>query len=293
MIATAKIKTTAWAAIVAGLKPDRQGWWDLGDGDAPEVWFGDLAIGEKQALNQRRLQDWLYRRLVSGVLVADALLDCQRRVDGLDLAFAGALHAANQGQGNWDGDWLVGEPDGTGHWAVSKANLTIDVWPHTDLMVGVKLVPGITVSVKLPKNRVIADRYMAIGNAGQPTGDRWQIYFHCDRVSVIELMRSVTAELNQRDWRFSLAVPYEPLDYPRQDGGILVVEQHQMAALKPLLQQWAGLIGADRGAVPLVAERLYPGIAGATIDGDTIDFGMAQCQAIARGMIDDPRYHGR
>jgi hypothetical protein len=289
---TAKTKT-AWAAIVAGLKPDRQGWWDLGDGVVPEDWFGDLAIAQKQALSQRRLQDWLYRRLVSGVLVADADRDGQRRVDGLDLAFAGALHAANQGQGYWDADWVLGAADETGHWAVSKADLTIYVWPETDLMPDVKCVSGNAVSVKLPKNRVIADRYMAIGNAGQPTGDRWQIYFHCDRVSVVELMRSVTAELNQRDWRFSLAVPYEPLDYPRQDGGILVVERAQMAALEPLLQQWAGLLGADAGAVPLLAERLYPGIAAATIDATTIDFGMAQCQAIARGMIDDPRYHGR
>jgi hypothetical protein len=293
MIATAKIKTTAWAAIVAELKPDRQGWWNLGDGEEPEDWFGELAIAQKQALSQRRLQDWLYRRLVSGVADADADFDCQRRVDGLDLPFAVALHGANQGRGNWDGDWVLGEPDATGHWAVTQANLTIAVWPPTDLMPDVRLVPGTTVSVKLPKNRVIADRYVAVGNAGMPAGDRWQVYFHCDRVTVLELMRSVTADLNQRDWRFSLAVPYEPLDYPRQDGGILVVERQRMAGLKPLLQPWAGLIGADCGAVPLVAEPLYPGIAGGVIDADTIDFGMAQCQAIARGILDDPRYHGR
>jgi HopA1 effector protein family len=277
MIAT----TPEWKSIIADLKPDRQGWWDLGDGETAADWFGELPIAQQQVLSQRRLQDWLYRRLVSGVWVADADTEGERRVDGLDLAFAGALHQQNQGQGYWDADWALGAADETDHWAVSKADLTIYVWPETDLMPDVRLVSGNAVSVKLPKNLVIADRYVAVGNAGIPVGDRWQIYFHCDRETVVELMRSVTTDLNQRDWPFSLAVPYEPLDYPRQDGAILWVAQHSMAALKPLLQQWAKLIGADGAAVPLLAERLYPGIAGATIAGGTIDFGVAQCQAIA------------
>jgi hypothetical protein len=276
MIAT----TPEWKSIIADLKPDRQGWWDLGDGAAAD-WFGELPIAQQQHLSQRRLQDWLYRRLVSGVWVADADTEGERRVDGLDLAFAGALHQQNQGQGYWDADWRLGVADETGHWAVSKADLTIYVWPETDLMPDVRLVSGNAVSVKLPKNLVIADRYVAVGNAGIPMGDRWQMYFHCDRATVLTLMQTITAELNQRDWPFSLAVPYEPLDYPRQDGGILRVAQSSMAALKPLLQQWAELISVDCVAVPLLAEQFYPGIAGTTIAGDTIDFGVAQCQAIA------------
>jgi HopA1 effector protein family len=281
MIAT----TPELASILAALKPDRQGWWDLGDGAEPEDWFGELPIAQQQRLSQQRLQDWLYRRLISGVWVADADIDGERRVDGLDLAFAGALHQQNQGQGYWDADWVLGTADATGHWAVSKADLTIDVWPETDLMPDVRLVSGTAVSVKLPKNLVVADRYMAVGNAGQPTGDRQQLYFHVDRETVVALIRSVTTDLNQRDWPFSLAVPYEPLDYPRQDGAILLVAQHSLAALRPLLPQWAALISGDCAAVPLLAERFYPGIAGATIDGRTIDFGTAQCQAIAAELL--------
>ncbi len=288
MIATVK-QTIPWAAITAALKPDRQGWWDLGEGAEAEDWFGELPIAQQQRLSQQRLQDWLYRRLISGVWVADADADCERRVDGLDLAFAGALHQQNQGQGYWDPDWVLGVADDTGHWAVSKSDLTIYVCPKTDLMPDVALVSGTKVSVKLPKNLVIADRYMAVGNAGQPTGDRWQIYFHCDRATVIALMRSVTADLNQRDWPFSLAVPYEPLDYPRQDGAILRVERGR--AIAPLVEAWAELI--DCPAVPLLADRWHPGIAAAAIDATTIDFGVAECEAIAAELLAGQAMMGR
>jgi HopA1 effector protein family len=285
---TPKPESIKWESIVADLKPDRQGWWDLGDGEEPEDWFGDLPIAQQQRLSQQRLQDWLYRRLVSGVWVADADPDGERRVDGLDLAFAGALHRENQGTGYWDGDWLLGSADETGHWAVSKSDLTIDVWPETDLMPDVRLVSGQTVSVKLPKNLVIADRYMAVGNAGQPTGDRCQLFIHCDRQGVLPIMREVTQTLNDRNRPFSFAVPYEPLDYPRWDVGSLIMGAAHGALLQTLGKAW-GVNWVDYllpGEVRL-AQPIGPGLAIAPLDADMVDFGWARCRSLAANMIRD------
>jgi hypothetical protein len=281
---------TAWAEWVARMQPDDRGWWDLGDGHGPADWFEGLALEAKAALSQRRLQAWLYRHLVSGVatMVDDdrEMAIAQRRIDGLDLEFAGGLHRENQGTGYWDADWRVEQVLADGQWAMSKQDLTIDVWPEKHLEPGVSPMVGQTVRVKLPKNLVMADRYMAVGNAGQPVGERVQLFIHCDRQGVLPIMRQVTQTLNDRGLLFSLAVPYEPLDYPRWDAGSLIIEAQHQATLQTLCQIWA-LDWVDdllAGEVQL-AQAIGPGLAIAPLAADMVDFGWARCQDLAQVMM--------
>jgi HopA1 effector protein family len=282
------IDRLAWRKRLEVMSADRTGWWHLADGLEGGDWFVALAPEQRQQYNQRRLTNWLYRQLISGATTAMVVPECQRRMDGLDVDFAGGLHRQNQGQGNWDRGWLVGEIAADGTWMVSKQNLTVHISPDRHLAEGVVPQSGAMVRIKLPKNRIIADRYMAVGNAGQPVGDRWQIYLHCDRVSVMAVMAEFTTHLNRQNLPFSLAVPYEPLDYPRWDGGILLLERGQRAVVAGLCDLWQGEL-ATLAAVPELAAALAPGMAIAPIAADTVDFGWECCRLLATALGGTPR----
>lgn len=275
-----------WENLVQPLQPDRDGWWSLDD-DRPADWFTTLPTARKTELNQRRLQDWLYRQLISGAGDRATPEDCERRCNGLHIEFATALHAHNQGTGYWDEDWLVtaAEPDGT--WAVFKQDLTIYVQPQVHLRADVQPAVGATVAVKMPKNLVEADRYMAVGDAGKPTGDRIQIYLHCDRTGVLALMQMITSRLNHDRLPFTLAVPYEPLEYPRQDAAILVMTQTDWEQVQSWQTAWKPHLLAGE---PLLGRSLLPGMAIVELDHTTKNFGWDRCKLIAQGILAAPKH---
>jgi hypothetical protein len=281
---------TQWETWVRDHQPDTCGWWNLSNGSEPADWFAALPPAQKRELNFRRLQGELYRTLVSGVTWEEETEHCDRRVNGLDLEFVDALHQYNQGAGYWDPGWQVIEPTSDGYWAVKQQDLTIEVLPEQHLAAGIVPVADMLVSVKMPKNLVDADRYMAVGNAGKPTGDRLQIYLHCDRETVLPVMRDITTALNQVAIPFSFAVPYEPFEYPRWDAGILIIEQQNQAKLtsiwQSLVQAWADKL---LPAVPLMAKPLLPGIAIAQLRADQSDFGWWCCQLLAEGLLQQPQ----
>ncbi|MBE9031050.1 hypothetical protein IQ266_15050 [filamentous cyanobacterium LEGE 11480] len=275
-----------WRELVGTIQPDQTGWWNLGDALEPADWFAALAPRQKYELNQRRLQDWLYRRLISGVDSEASPDNCDRRFNGLDLDFALALDAHNHGTGYWDAGWRVVEATDHGDWFVQQQDLTIQVSPELHLQPDVQLTTGMNIAVKMPKNLVDADRYMAVGNAGKPVGDRLQLYLHCDRDGILAVMGRITQTFNDLGIPFTFAVPYEPFEYPRQDAGILILERSAQTQVKSDWPMWTAYL---RPGEPLLGKPVCPGLASVQLDADTTNFGWSRCQLFAQGLLDQPQ----
>lgn len=152
------------------------------------------------------------------------------RVTGLDLAFAGSLHQNNCGEGYWDSGWqVIGyHADGidlvpdTTTVIVKKNHLIVHTHPGRHLRNGPWLL-GDLIEVKLPKNLVDGDRYVAVGNAGVPGTDRVTQAIDCSAEQVAELIQRITLELNQLNLPFTLGCFYDPFDYPDSEAAILTV----------------------------------------------------------------------
>jgi hypothetical protein len=147
------------------------------------------------------------------------------RVSGLDLTFAGSLHQNNCGDGYWDSDWCIMAEVEAGKLLLQKNQLTVQAEPQLHLQTDRPWKIGDRVNLKLPKNLVEGDRYVAVGNAGLPGTDRCSLPFSLEVEAVAELMRSITSELNQINLPFTLACFYDPLDYPDDEAAILTVNK--------------------------------------------------------------------
>ena len=161
-----------------------------------------------------------------------------RRVTGLDLAFAGSLHQNNCGEGYWDSGWqvIVLHADGmdSGTVIVRKNNLTVHAHPDRHLRNG-PWIPGDLIDLKLPKNLVDGDRYVAVGNAGVPGTDRKTLAIDRPADQVAGLIQQITRELNQLNLPFTLGCFYDPLDYPHSEAAILILnaaDQSQTSELQ-------------------------------------------------------------
>ncbi len=154
------------------------------------------------------------------------------RVSGLDLDFAGQLHQNNCGDGYWDLDWCIMAETETGHLHLQKNHLTIQANPQKHLQSDRPWKIGDIVQLKLPKNLVEGDRYVAVGNAGLPGTDRYSIALASELETVATLMHHITHTLNQINLPFTFGCFYDPLDYPHDEAAILSVNAIDQAIIK-------------------------------------------------------------
>ena len=164
-----------------------------------------------------------------------------QRVTGLDLAFAGSLHQNNCGEGYWDSGWQVIEPQADGidldTVIVKKNHLTVHTNPDRHLRNGPWNL-GDLIEVKLPKNLVDGDRYVAVGNAGVPGTCRTSLAIECSDDQVTGLIQQITQELNQLNLPFTLGCFYDPLDYPHSEAAILTVNATDQKRLLELQKRF-------------------------------------------------------
>jgi hypothetical protein len=224
-----------------------------------------IAANRSAALEDNELADWLYENWVSGWQEPAAIINHaeirNQRVSGLDLTFASALHQQNCGDGYWDSDWTVVSQELPKYVNVCKQNLTLQATIANHLKPGQSHKIGDVVDLRLPKNLVMGDRYVAVGNAGKPTGKLAQIFFHLEQADIPTVIQRLTQELNQKNIAFTLAVPYDPLDYPCRDAAILNFAQLDTPSISPLVYDWAkDWQSILRSAVPLFTTQLFPGI---------------------------------
>ena len=163
------------------------------------------------------------------------------RVTGLDLAFAGSLHQNNCGEGYWDSGWqviehLINDMD-INTVIVKKDHLTVHTNPDRHLRNGPWSL-GDLIEVKLPKNLVDGDRYVAVGNAGVPGPDRTALAIESSVDHVAKLIRQITHTLNQLNRPFTLGCFYDPLDYPHSEAAILIMNATDQGHLLELQKRF-------------------------------------------------------
>ncbi len=163
-------------------------------------------------------------------------------VTGLNLAFAGGLHQHNCGEGYWDPEWEIVAIEPDGPIALQKNNLTVQADPQRHLHPDRPWTIGDRVDLKLPKNLVEGDRYVAVGNAGVPgRSDRQVIPFELQAEQVNALIQHLTEGLNQLNLPFTLACFYDPLNYPDPEAALLTVNTKDRTIVESIVQKWENL----------------------------------------------------
>ena len=228
-------------------------------------------------------------------------------VKGLNLKFYEALHDSNQGEGYFDPGWLVLRRERDGGLAVQKQGLTLHIKGMSNTagkqtrylnLAEQSAAVGDTVAIRMPRNRVETEFYIAVGNAGpvkdSPSGtasDTVNLYFNLTPEGAIALMRSLTQRLNAISIPFTFKVLVDPDHYRGYDTGALNFEKRHYERIQPILQTVYSENQAQFGEeTPLFTKQLAPGLALAEEPDHKFsaqeDFGLNRCQIVAHGLLE-------
>ena len=199
--------------------------------------------------------------------------------------FIGRIRAANSGGSYYDPNWLVRSILPDLHFVVMKDGLSLKMPSQSLYHPDGNIRLDQMVAMAMPNNIMTIDRYVAIGNYGRlPMQPISNIYWNCDPQTSIDLVASITRELNQLAIPFELQV--EPLldSYHRLEPLILGVRCTDYGKVEPLLQQIARL-HPTRSGTPPFTYRLASGIAVAETATPEIDFAAQCCRSISLGIM--------
>jgi serine/threonine protein kinase len=211
---------------------------------------------------------------------------------GVNIQFYQQLHRNNKGKGYFDPGWQVLQGQ-NGRFAVKKEGLTVHIDSRKHLHPKARSPHiGDTVAIRLPRNRVEAGFYIAVGNAGMPSEESAaiELCFNLTPEGAIALMHHLTQQLNALLIPFSFKVLSDPDEYRRFDAGILTLEQHHYEKVRQILQDGfaTAMLKSTHfhSPVPLFTKPLAPGIGLAEEpESDSRDFGMNRCELVAEALL--------
>jgi hypothetical protein len=264
----------------------------------PDDRFQTLPLILQQRFLSLQLRNFLYDIYFSGsrthpTEAIDQPL-ANNRAWGINLDFFTTLHESNSGVGFGDPDWVVTGQDDDGLVAVQKQELTLYLIPDQHLdPVEQSTAIGTTVTVKMPRNRLQNGYYIAVGNTGlmEPEKTQVNIFFNLVAEGAAPVMQRLTTHLNTLQVPFTFKLPYDPVDYDRQDTATLCFPKSQYPlvwqALNAVYQQERSHF---RAAIPFCTRLLAPGIALAEEPDSKFSaqetFGTHRCQLIANGLLE-------
>ena len=218
---------------------------------------------------------------------------------GVDTAFYERLHSSNQGRGYFDPGWSVVRQESDGTFAATKNGLTLHIKPEKHLQLAEQSATvGDLVAIRMPRNFVQSGFYMAVGNAGSRSYDHpnrqpeiVRIYFNFSPEGAVEVMGSLTRELNDISIPFTFKTLYNPGEYKRYDSAVLYFEKSNYQAVRQVLETVYVLSKAHFNPdVPLFTKFLAPGLGLAEEPdrkfAEQESFGMNRCQIVANGMLE-------
>jgi hypothetical protein len=186
----------------------------------------------EDCLTLESLQTALYEHLVQDETPKLSHSLENRYSGNIDIAFFTSLHQHNYGQGWWSPGWtVIAQSD---RWQVRQHGLLVEIDPDRHLQ-RTTVALGDQVAIKMPRNRIEGGSYVAIANAGLPTGPGLQLLFHCGAAGVAGILGELTQWLNAAGIAFTLAVPQDPNSYPRRDAVRLLLRQCDYSAVRSLL----------------------------------------------------------
>lgn len=212
---------------------------------------------------------------------------------GVNVQFYQQLHRNNKGKGYFDPGWQVLQRQ-NGRFAVKKDGLTVHIDSRKHLHPEARSPHmGDTVAIRLPRNRVEAGFYIAVGNAGMPLEESAaiELCFNLTPEGAIALMHYLTQKLNALFIPFSFKVLSDPDEYRRYDAGILTLEQQHYERVRQTLQDGFATAMLTQlthfhSPVPLFTKPLAPGIGLAEEpESDSRDFGMNRCELVVDALL--------
>jgi HopA1 effector protein family len=219
-------------------------------------------------------------------------------VRGINIEFYDLLHTSNCGEGYFDPGWLILKQEEDGSLAVQKQDLTLHIQRDRHLHPRSQSTNvGEEVAVRLPRNLLVDEFYVAVGNAGLPSCNQQQlanIYFNLEPESLAAAMKSVTQQLNQLSLPFTFQTICHPPEGDRYDTGILKIAKDDYASVRPLLQRlYQKQQSHFRPDMPLFTKPLAPGLAlaeepkGLDLSASHSEqFGTHRCQLLAAAILD-------
>lgn len=235
---------------------------------------------------------------------------------GVHSSFFAALHDCNTGEGYFDPDWLVLRESSDGLLVAQKDGLTLHVSRERHLDPTDRSAKiGDRIAVRLPRNLIEDECYVAVGNAGMSHGlvalSNFQpapqesalqepalqeeklsidVYFNLDAEGGLALMKELTTALNASDLPFKLKVPMDETDCNRPDAISLTFSKAHYSKIQPLLGPlYQKQQARYRPEIPLFAKFLAPGLALAEHPRQTFtpceSFGLNRYQIVAEGLL--------
>lgn len=206
------------------------------------------------------------------------------------------LHKSNCGEGYLDPGWQVIREKNDNLIFVYKDNLTLEIDRDRYLDLSDRSATlGDMVAVKMPRNLVEREFYIAVSNAGITYLNEecltTNVYFNINVEGAIAITKTLTQQLNNIDIPFTFKILYNPDEYPRYDAGILNFKREQYTMIRPILQKIyqenQSCFGTE---IPLLTKFLAPGLSLAEEPDNKKalqnGFGKHRCQIIAGALLE-------
>jgi hypothetical protein len=240
--------------------------------ESPWIKLSHLPLPLRQQISLDWLEQWVF----------DYAIDWQERstIDlsneknySLNTKFTHRLHAANQGQGYWDHDWQIVRRLAPDRLEVEQDGLHLEIQVTQHLHPSQQdSQPSDRVMIKMPRNRIQADRYVAIGNAGMPIGDQIAVFFHLNADGAAVLTQAATSYFNQANIPFRLDLPYRLEHYPVKNAGMLQISAvHHELADRFIQESYEQIQPYLQPGEPLLSEMIRPGVGMMPIGDDPSD----------------------
>ncbi len=209
-------------------------------------------------------------------------------IAGLEIDFLSLLQGSNHGTGFLDTGWVIVSVDG-GRIQIEKDGLFLWVIPDVDLAPPVDASLGDLASLRMPNALFAGEYYVAIGNVGEPFGDkpRVSVYFNVSAEGAPILMDFLSKALNALECRFAFKVLNSSLLFDRYDSAILEIQADSYPLLQKVLEANLSSVYSHLSRpVPLFSFPLAPGIGLVESPEDGTDFGLSRCGLVAQVLLD-------
>jgi hypothetical protein len=206
--------------------------------------------------------------------------------------FTEELSQANTSYGTWQYGWQVQEIQGQ-ELAIHKDGITLWTTSKCFIIQDGKVEVGKEGYVWMVKEwrELLPGYYMAFSNApvdyekNMTTTIRF--YFNMMAAGAVELMRTLTAELNSTDVPFSFKTLNSPTYYTRADAAVLYIDkQYIVKSIGAISRIYHNVKRFLNESTPLFAKRLAPGFSLAEDPGNGESFGQHRCRILAESIGD-------
>ncbi|MGF1591004.1 MAG: T3SS effector HopA1 family protein [Pleurocapsa sp.] len=260
--------------------------------------FSKLSNKVRYNYLETKLQQFLYRnyyQIETGSKLTEENYQLENQaIKWSDSDFLAKLRRNNHSDGHFELGWLIVGETEAGFLQVKKNGLTLHIrrdrhLPREEESAKV----GDTVSVKMPPQLVEPGYYISVGTVGtikdlelQPDNPIVNVYLNLTSLGALELMDSLTTELNAIAIPFQFKVLYRPEEYTYCNSATLSFAKSEFECVKTIIEtayrQYKAYFKLE---TLLFTKYLAPGLSIAEQPLANVDLAQDRCQMIAQALI--------